>query len=58
MKKLLQRLFKKPVLRLADKFSSRPDRQRVFSALTELHKKIEEGKEKKGLVIPFDAAIQ
>src|SRR5215471_17917607 len=58
MKKLLQRLFQKPVLRLADKFSSRPDRQRVFTALTELHKKIELGKEKKGLIIPFDTATQ
>ena len=58
MKKLLRRLLQKPVLRLADKFSSRPDRERVFTALTELHKKIEEGKEKNGLIIPFDAATQ
>jgi len=58
MKKLLRRLLQKPVLRLVDKFSSRPDRQRVFSALTELHKNIEAGKEKKGLMIPFDIASQ
>ena len=58
MKKLLRRLFQNPVLRWADKFSSRPDKERVFAALTELHEKIAAGKEKKGPVIPFDTATQ
>jgi len=58
MKKLLRRLFQKPVLRWADKFSSRPDKERVFAALTELHEKIGAGKEKKGPVIPFDTATK
>jgi predicted phosphodiesterase len=58
MKKLLQKIFRKPVIRLADRFSSRPDKQRVFNSLSELHKKILEGDEKKGLVIPFDTSIQ
>ena len=58
MKKILQKLLRKPVLRLVDKFSSRPDKERVFNALEELYRKIEEGKEKKGLVIPFDVNIQ
>jgi len=58
MKKLLQKLFRKPVLRLAEKFSSRPDKQRVFDSLTELHKKILAGNEKKGLIIPLNTAMQ
>jgi UDP-2,3-diacylglucosamine pyrophosphatase LpxH len=58
MKKLLQKLLRKPVIRLVDKFSSRPDKERVFNALEELYRKIEEGKEKKGLIIPFEANIQ
>jgi len=58
MKKLLQKLFRKPVLRLADKFSSRPDKQRIFDSLTELHKKILSGNAKKGLTIPLNTATQ
>lgn len=58
MKKLLIKLFRKPVLRLADKYSSRPDRQRVFDSLTELHKKISGGDEKKGPVIPLNTATK
>jgi hypothetical protein len=58
MKKLLQKLFRKPVLRLADKYSSRPDKQRVFDSLTELHKKILSGNEKKGLIIPLHTATK
>ena len=54
----LQKLLRKPVIKLADKFSSRPDKQRVFESLTDLHKKIVEGDEKKGLIIPFDTATQ
>jgi len=54
----LQKLLRKPVINLADRFSSRPDKQRVFDSLTELHKKISEGDEKKGLIIPFDTATQ
>ncbi len=58
MSNLLQKLFRKPVIRLANRFSSRPDKQRVFNSLTELHKKIIEGDEKKGLVIPFNTSTQ
>jgi len=58
MKKLLQKLFRKPVLRLAEKYSSRPDKQRVFDSLTELHKKILSGNEKKGLIIPLHTATK
>lgn len=39
---------------MADRFSSRPDKDRVFSSLTALHKDIVAGKTKKGLIIPFN----
>lgn len=58
MKKFLQKIFRNPIIRLADKFSSRPDKQRVFDSLTQLHKKIIEGDDKKGLIIPFDTSTQ
>jgi UDP-2,3-diacylglucosamine pyrophosphatase LpxH len=52
----LQKLLRKPVINLADKFSSRPDKQRVFDSLTKLHKQIIDGEKKKGIIIPFDCA--
>ena len=55
MRKFLQRLLVKPVSRLADKYSSRPDKTRVNRALNKLYSKIIAGKAKKGLVIPFNA---
>lgn len=55
MRRFLQRLLYKPVSRLADKFSSRPNKVRVDKALTALHKHIITHPGKKGLVIPFDA---
>ncbi len=54
----LQKLLRKPVIRLTEKYSSRPNKQRVFDSLTKLHNSIIEGDEKKGLIIPFDAATQ
>ena len=58
MKKLLIKIFQKPVIRLAEKFSSRPDKERVFKSLTELHSKILTGDKKKGLTIPFNTTSQ
>lgn len=58
MKKLIQKLFRNPVIRLAEKYSSRPDKQRVFDALTKLHTEIYNGDEKKGLIIPLNTATQ
>jgi hypothetical protein len=55
MRRFFQRLLYKPVLRLADKFSSRPDKARVNKALNALYKSIITRPGKKGLVIPFDA---
>ena len=58
MRKLLKKLFREPVIRIAEKYASRPDRQRIFDSLTELHKKIFDGDEKKGLIIPLNPLTQ
>lgn len=55
MRRLLQKWFKQPVIRLADKYSSRPDAKRVHAALTELYNSLVTNPGKKGVVIPFDA---
>ena len=54
MRKFLQRLLAGPISRYADKYSSRPNKERVHNALTELYEKIAVGNEKKGLLIPFE----
>lgn len=45
----------KPILWLTNTFSSSPDRDRIFQALSKLKAKIEKEAGKKGLVIPFDS---
>jgi predicted phosphodiesterase len=55
MRRFLQRLLYKPISRLADRFSSRPDKARVYKALDALYKNIATDPGKKGLVIPFNA---
>jgi predicted phosphodiesterase len=55
MRQFLQQLLYKPVARLADKYSSRPDKRRVYKALNALYKSIVNKPGKKGLVIPFNA---
>jgi predicted phosphodiesterase len=54
MRKLLRTLLLKPVLWMVRTFSSAPNHERVFSALSTLKKKIEEKSGKHGFVIPFD----
>ena len=54
MRKLLRIILLKPVLWAAQKFSSKPDRQRIFKALSELFDNILHQPGKKGLVIPFE----
>lgn len=54
MKKLLQWLFRKPVARLAEKLSSAPEKDKVFSSLSQLLQNIRDKKENNGLIIPFD----
>ena len=51
----LQKLLFKPVLWASNKFASRPDRQRVFKALTSLHDCIIQQQKKKGPIISFDS---
>ena len=55
MRKLLRLLLARPVLWLVARFSSHPNRERVFHALTRLHREIAQSKGKKGPIIPFDA---
>lgn len=50
-----RRLLFKPVLWASNKFASKPDRQRVFKALTDLHNSIIQQQKKKGPVISFDS---
>lgn len=50
----MQKLLDKPVAKLADEVSSRPDKKRVDRALSALYKNIIARPGKKGPVIPFD----
>jgi hypothetical protein len=52
MRKLLQRLLRKPVTRLAEKLSSSPDKKLVYASLGQLMERIKNKKE--GVVIPFE----
>ena len=54
MRKLLRIILLKPVLWAAQKFSSKPERQRIFNALSKLFDDINQYPGKKGLVIPFE----
>ncbi len=57
MRKFFQKILKKPVRRIADKYTSRPDKQRVHTALDDLFIKINDTG-KRGLSIPFDTQLQ
>jgi predicted phosphodiesterase len=50
----IQRLLRRPVLWLSNRFASKPDRERVFKALSDLLDCILKGEKKKGLVVPFN----
>ena len=54
MRKLMRDLFLKPILWIANKFSSSPDRERIFAALSDLKKRLYTDPGKKGFVIPFE----
>ncbi|RYG52000.1 MAG: metallophosphoesterase [Chitinophagaceae bacterium] len=54
MRRFLRYLLLKPVLWAAKKFSSRPERQRIFPALDKLYEEIIAHPGKKGIVIPFE----
>jgi hypothetical protein len=53
-RKGMQWLFRKPITWMADKFSSDPEKEAVFSSLDCLLKEIREGKKEKGLQQTFD----
>lgn len=53
MRQFLQNILKTPVINLADRFSSRPDKKRVDKALSELHQNIVNNPGKKGPIIVF-----
>ena len=54
MRRFLQTLLNKPIAKLADKISSRPDEKRVDKALSELYENIKASPGKRGLVLSFD----
>lgn len=54
LRKLLQKIFSKPVTRLAEKVSSSPRREDVFASLDGLLACIREKAKDKGVIIPFD----
>lgn len=56
MRRFLRYLFLRPVLWASQKFSSRPQRDRIFKALDLLSQDILSKPGKKGIVIPFDLA--
>lgn len=54
MRKLLKSILTKPVVKLANRVSSRPDKRRVFKSLSKLYEKIITNTGKRGVIIPFD----
>lgn len=54
MQKIFQWLLRKPVNWFADKVSSKPDRQRVHTALSNLYTHIKENPGKKGITVPME----
>jgi predicted phosphodiesterase len=55
MRRLLQKWLYRPVLWLTNRYNSRPNKQRIFKALSDLLADIEAGKRSKGLLVPFNA---
>jgi len=58
MRKFLRSIFLKPVLRLTERYASKPDRARIFAALSDLLSCILAQDKKRGLVVPFDAGTE
>jgi predicted phosphodiesterase len=57
MKKFLQKILREPVKRIADKYASRPDKERVHAELTDLYIKIHDTG-KRGSIITFNSGQQ
>lgn len=56
MRQFLKSILTKPVVNLANRVSSRPDKRRVFKSLSKLYEKIITNTGKRGVIIPFDGA--
>lgn len=54
MRRFLQKILLRPVLWATVKFSSKPDREKIFAALDKLYENILSEPGKKGLVVPFE----
>ncbi len=54
MRRLVRYLLLKPILWLVNTFSSSPDRERIYAALTKLKERLQTDPGKKGFVIPLD----
>jgi len=54
MRRLLRYILLRPVLWASRKFSSRPERERIFKALDKLYADILDQPSKKGILIPFE----
>ncbi len=54
LRKVLQKIFQKPITKFAISVSSSPRKKVVFSSLTQLLKDTEDLKPDKGIIIPFD----
>lgn len=57
MRQLARQLLLKPILWFTRNFSSAPNRERIFTALTRLKLKIENEPGKKGFIVPFDPNV-
>ncbi len=54
MRKLLQKLLRRPIIWLANKVSSSPRQKDVFYSLDNLHQAIKEEKTERGITVPFN----
>lgn len=54
MRPFFQYLFRRPVIWLSNRFNSKPDKERIYNALTSLYNNIVEGKQDKGLMLPLN----
>jgi len=53
LKTVLRALLRRPIQWLAERFSSRPDKERIFDALSQLLRNLENRPGKDGFVLPF-----
>jgi len=54
VRKFLQKLFREPLRQFANRYDSKPDKYRVYTALSKLFNDLLKGKSDKGLVLPVE----